>query len=87
MLRIVFLLFLWTCGLMPTAISVLIVIAMAGKPVLCDRPNCVERFYSWELLVLPFATASPFISGFLIARISVNKKDHQFKSAGGSRET
>lgn len=71
---------------MPTAISLLLVIAMAGRPVLCDRPNCVGRSYSWELLVLPYATASPLLSGFLIARISANRKDRHFKSNGGSRE-
>lgn len=86
MLRIVFLLFLWIYGLMPTAISLLMVIAMAGRPVPCVQPSCTQRTYSWELLVLPLATASPFICGFFIARICANKKDRHFKSAGGSSE-
>lgn len=86
MLRIVFLLLLLTFGLTPTAISLLMVIAMAGKPVACDRPSCVGQTYGGELLVLPLATASPFICGLLIARIFTNKKDHSFKSMRGSRE-
>jgi len=71
---------------MPTAISLLMVIAMAGKPEHCVRPDCVERTYGWELLVLPLATASPFISGFYIARISADRKERHFKSKGGANE-
>ena len=86
MLRIAFLSFLWIYGLMPTAISLLMVIAMAGKPQKCERPNCVERTYGWELLVLPLATASPFISGFFIARMSADRKERHLGS-GGNGET
>lgn len=71
---------------MPTAISLLIVVAMAGKPIKCDRPGCVEKNYSWELLVLPMATASPFICGYLIAQMSSNKKGQYLKSQGGASE-
>ena len=74
MLRITLLSFLWIYGLLPTAISLLIVVAMAGKPTKCDRPGCITRTYGWELLVLPFATASPFMAGFYVAQISANKK-------------
>lgn len=86
---------LWIYGLLPTAISLLIVVAMAGKPTKCDavggsrsdhRPGCTARTYGWELLVLPVATASPFIAGFYVARISTNKKQQLFKSQGGANE-
>lgn len=87
MLRITLLTFLWTCGLLPTAVSLLTVVAMAGKPTKCDRPGCTVRTYGWELLVLPVATASPFIAGFYIARIYANKKQQYFKSQGGASET
>lgn len=86
MLRITLLSFLWTCGLLPTAISLLIVVAMAGKPTKCDRPGCTARNYGWELLVLPFATASPFMAGFYVAQISANKKQKYSKSQGGASE-
>ena len=79
MLQITSLCFLWICGLTPTAISLLVVIAMAGKPQPCERPNCVVQTYGWELLVLPIATASPFISGFFIARMSADRKERHFK--------
>lgn len=72
---------------MPTAISLLIVIAMAGRPAECDRTYCAERTYGWELLVLPLATASPFISGFFIARISADRKERYLRAAGGNDET
>ena len=72
---------------MPAAISRLMVIAMAGKPEKCERPNCLERTYGWELLVLPLATASPFISGFYLARISADRKDRHLKATGGKGET
>lgn len=98
---------------MPTAISLLFVIAMAGKPIKCDafsargnalggmlydhapqtqsdhrpaRPDCLARTYGWELLVLPVATASPFVSGFFIARMSADRKERHFKSKGGVNE-
>ena len=86
MLRITLLSFLWICGLLPTAISLLIVVAMAGKPTKCDRPGCTARTYGWELLVLPVATASPFMAGFYVAQISANKKQQHFKSQGGANE-
>lgn len=86
MLRITLLSFLWACGLLPTAISLLIVVAMAGKPTKCDRPGCTARTYGWELLVLPLATASPFIAGFYVAQISANKKQQYFESQGGANE-
>jgi hypothetical protein len=86
MLRITLLSFLWIYGLLPTAISLLMVIAMAGKPQKCERPGCVARTYGWELLALPAATASPFVSGFFIARMSSNKKEQHFKSQGGANE-
>lgn len=78
---------------MPTAISLLIVIAMAGRPAPCDafggsqsdhRTDCTERTYGWELLVLPLATASPFIAGFILARISADGKERHLRAAGGS---
>lgn len=81
---------------MPTAISLLIVIAMAGRPAECDafggsqsdhRTHCAERTYGWELLVLPLATASPFIAGFFIARISADRKERYLRATGGSGET
>lgn len=75
MLRITLLSFLWIYGLMPTAISLLMVIAMAGKPQNCERPDCAGQTYGWELLVLPLATASPFVSGFMIARMSADRKE------------
>lgn len=86
MLRTTILSFLWIYGLLPTAISLLIVVAMAGKPTKCDRPGCTARTYGWELLVLPVATASPFIAGFYVAQISANKKRQLFKSQGGTSE-
>ncbi len=86
MLKTTLLSFLWIYGLLPTAISLLIVVAMAGKPTKCERPGCVARTYGWELLVLPFATASPFIAGFYVAQISANKKQQYFKSQGGANE-
>lgn len=86
MLQITSLCLLWICGLTPTAISLLVVIAMAGKPQPCERPNCVARTYSWELLLLPVATASPFVSGFFIARMSGDRKERRFKSKGGANE-
>lgn len=86
MLRTTLLSFLWIYGLMPTAISLLIVVAMAGKPTKCDRPGCTARTYGWELLVLPIATASPFISGYFIAQISSHKKQQSFKAQRGTNE-
>ena len=86
MLKTTLLSFLWIYGLLPTAISLLIVVAMAGKPTKCERPGCVARTYGWELLVLPFATASPFIAGFYVAQISANKKQQHFKSQGKANE-
>lgn len=71
---------------MPTAISLLMVIAMAGKPQKCERPDYVERTYGWELLVLPLATASPFIAGFYIARISANRKERHLRATGISTD-
>ena len=86
MLKTTLLSFLWIYGLLPTAISLLIVVAMAGKPTKCDSPGCITRTYSWELFVLPVATASPFIAGFYVAQISANKKQQHFKSQGGANE-
>lgn len=86
MLRTALLSLLWIYGLLPTAISLLIVVAMVGKPTKCDRPGCTARTYGWELLVLPVATASPFIAGFYVAQISSNKKQQLFKSQGGANE-
>lgn len=71
---------------MPTAISLLMVIAMAGKPEHCARPDCAGQTYGWELLVLPLATASPFVSGFMIARMSADRKERHLKSKGGANE-
>ena len=85
MLKTTLLSFLWIYGLLPTAISLLIVVAMAGKPTKCDIPGCTARTYGWELLVLPLATASPFIAGFYVATISAKKQQH-FKSQGGANE-
>ena len=62
------------------------VMAMAGKPQPCERPNCVVQTYGWELLVLPIATASPLISGFFIARMSADRKERHKKSIGGVNE-
>jgi hypothetical protein len=100
MLRITLLGFLWIYGLTPTAISLLIVIAMAGRPAPCDafsargfanggsqsdhRTHCTEQTYGWELLVLPLATASPFISGFILARMSADRKEHYLRATRGS---
>lgn len=86
MLRTTLLSILWIYGLLPTAISLLIVVAMAGKPTKCDRPGCIARTYGWELLVLPVATASPFIAGFYVAQISARKKQQHFKSQGKANE-
>jgi len=82
MLKTTLLCFLWTCGLLPTAISLLFVVAMAGKPTRCDRPGCTARTYGWELLVLPIATTSPLVSGYFIAQTSSNKKQQDLKSDG-----
>ena len=87
MLRITLLSFLWIYGLLPTAISLLMVIAMAGKPQKCERPGCTARTYGWELLVLPAATASPFIAGFYLAQISALRKERLSKAIGGKSET
>jgi hypothetical protein len=62
------------------------VMAMAGKPQPCELRNCVPQTYGWELLVLPVATASPFISGFFIARMSGDRKERHKKSIGGVNE-
>lgn len=73
MLRLIVLSSLWIIGLTPTTVSLLMVVAMAGRPALCDRPDCQNRTYGDELLILPAATGLPFLMGWKIASMGRKK--------------
>lgn len=73
MLRPVMLISLWTIGLTPLVISLLMVVSMLGRPAPCDRPECMGKTYGWELLILPAATGVPFFVGRLISKVGRKK--------------
>jgi hypothetical protein len=60
-------------GLTPSLLTGLAAIAMAGKPVLCDKPECQGKTYGAELFVLPVSTLAPFICGILVATVAKDK--------------
>lgn len=73
-MRTAFLCLLFIVGLTPTAIMGLAVIANAGKPVPCDRPDCQAKTYGAELLILPASTLAPFACGIAIATLATKRK-------------
>lgn len=72
--RTLLLSWLWIGGLAPTAICLLLAVAMAGKPIECKSATCPNRTYGWDLLILPAGTLAPFIAGYWIGRIGAHKK-------------
>uniref|UniRef100_B8HZ25 Transmembrane protein n=1 Tax=Cyanothece sp. (strain PCC 7425 / ATCC 29141) TaxID=395961 RepID=B8HZ25_CYAP4 len=82
MFRLIVLSALWTTGLTPIVISLLLVIAIAGKPIPCDRTACTGKTYGWQLLILPGATTLPFLAGLAIAYLSSRKNRKRSNNLG-----
>jgi hypothetical protein len=66
--------FLWVGGMAPTAICLLLAASMAGRPVPCNKGDCLNRTYGWDLLILPAGTLAPFIAGYWIARMGTKQR-------------
>jgi hypothetical protein len=75
---------LFSVGLSPTLISVLIAGVMLGKPQPCQTQPCVRKVYGAEALLLPMGPLLSLACGYLIGRMS---SDRSAKSKDTETET